>query len=55
MAYVATKGGEQAIDQSERFYHALKGNVTLRGGTNSFGNDAVFSRSGVRGGVALCS
>ncbi len=29
MAYVATKGGEQAIDQSERFYHALKGNVTL--------------------------
>ena len=29
MAYVATKGGEKAIEQSERFYHVLKGDVTL--------------------------
>jgi len=28
MAYVATKGGEEAIQESERLYHQLKGDVT---------------------------
>lgn len=28
MPYVATKGGEQAIQESERLYHELKGDVT---------------------------
>ncbi len=30
MAYVATKGGEEAIQQAERLYHQLKGPVTKK-------------------------
>ena len=28
MAYVATKGGEEAIQQAEKLFHAMKGKVT---------------------------